>query len=93
MFFGLMNGSSTLQKMMSEVLKDLRFCRSYIDYILVFSRSEDQSVQHVAQVLKRISGSGLPIELKTCFSCDNQFDSLATLFQAKAWVTTITKPS
>jgi cleavage and polyadenylation specificity factor subunit 1 len=42
MFFGLRNATQTFQRFMGDVLQGLDFCFTYLDDILIFSRSLEE---------------------------------------------------
>ena len=51
MSFGLRNAAQTFQRFMDEILKDLDFCFAYLDDILVFSRSPQNTTNSSAPSL------------------------------------------
>ncbi|KAE9272147.1 hypothetical protein PR003_g30294, partial [Phytophthora rubi] len=67
--FGLMNASSTFQRMMNGVLRGLTWltCLVYLDDIVVFTRGGvERHVVEVATVLERLRVAGLTLKLKKC---------------------------
>jgi hypothetical protein len=56
MSFGLKNSSSTFMIVMNEVLKDFidKFMILYLDDILVFSKSKEEHLRHLALVMRRL---------------------------------------
>lgn len=68
MSFGLRNAAQTFQRFLDEVLRGLDCCYSYIDDILVFSRSKQEHLEHLEAVFERLNKYGLLInENKCCF--------------------------
>lgn len=68
MSFGLRNAAQTFQRFLDEVLRGLEFCYSYIDDILVYSRSQNEHLDHLRLVFERLQEYGLLInEGKCCF--------------------------
>jgi hypothetical protein len=61
MSFGLRNAAQTFQRFLDEVLRGMEFCYSYIDDILIFSRSHDEHVEHLERVFQRLQDYGLLI--------------------------------
>ena len=64
--FGLVNASSTFQRLINKVLADLPFAVAYIDDIFVFSNSFEEHVEHLQQVLKKLQEAGLKLKLAKC---------------------------
>ena len=52
---------------MSEVLKDLNFCFTYLDDILIFSPSWEEHTNHIPLVFKRLKKEELKIKLGQCW--------------------------
>lgn len=66
MSFGLRNAAQTFQRFLDEVLRDLDFCHSYIDDILVSSRDTSSHLEHLKQVFERLSQYGILINESKC---------------------------
>jgi len=64
--FGLRNASSTFQRYMDSVFRDFGFVVTYIDDILVFSKNEEEHLQHLRQVCSRLSSIGLKVNKSKC---------------------------
>jgi hypothetical protein len=53
--FGLKNTPAFFQKIMDKTLRDVRaFARSYIDDIIIFSRSHAEHKMHLREVFQRL---------------------------------------
>lgn len=59
--FGLKNAPITFQKFMDEFLRGLdeAFCQVYMDDLLVFSKTDDQHMDHLRRVFDRLRQFGL----------------------------------
>ena len=59
--FGLKNAPPYFQRRMDEVLKDLPFCRCYINDIIIWSSSIGEHFQHLQVVFDRLRKAGLKV--------------------------------
>ena len=64
--FGLTNAPSVFMACMNDMLSHLPFCVVYLDDILIFSKSPQEHVQHVAAVLEVLEQHQFLIKLKKC---------------------------
>ena len=70
--FGLKNARPYFLRRMDQILKDLPFCRCYIDDIIIWSRTLEEHVEHLQVVFKRLREAGLKIHPWKCvFGADN----------------------
>lgn len=77
MSFGLRNAAQTFQRFLDEVLRGLDFCCfSYIDDILVYSRSQSEHLEHLGMVFKRLHDYGLRINEGKCEFGKGELDFL-----------------
>ncbi|RYE96002.1 MAG: hypothetical protein EOO78_22355, partial [Oxalobacteraceae bacterium] len=64
---GLCNSPSTFMQMMNDSLFDLRaFVLCFLDDILIFSRTREEHLQHIRQVLQRLREKKLYGKLSKC---------------------------
>ena len=68
MLFDLINVSATFQTYINKSLTSLinNFCVVYLDDILIYSSSQEEHLDHVKQVLKRLRRFSLYASLKKC---------------------------
>ena len=66
--FGLTNAPSTFMRLINEILR--RFLGElviiYLDDILIFSKTKEEHLEHIGQVLQRLKEEKLLINLKKC---------------------------
>lgn len=74
--FGLKNAPSSWSRFIQEVLKGLYNVFFYLDDILVFSNNEQEHVQHVESVFKRLNAYGLLLNVKKCVFGVRELDYL-----------------
>ena len=67
--FGLCNAPATFQRLMDRVLKDLKWseCLVYIDDIVIFGRTFDEHLCHIANVLSHLRQAGLKLKPEKCY--------------------------
>jgi hypothetical protein len=66
MSFGLRNAAQTFQRFMDEILKDMDFCFSYLDDILVFSRSPEEHDKHLRSLFTQLTTYGILLNPSKC---------------------------
>ena len=64
--FGLRNAAQTFQRFMDQVLRGLPFAYDYIDDILVASATEEEHLEHLREVCRRLDANGIVINPKKC---------------------------
>ncbi|KAI2664269.1 Transposon Tf2-9 polyprotein [Labeo rohita] len=66
--FGLCNSPSVFQQFINDVLRDMlgRWCYTYLDDILIYSKTLEKHTQHVRAVLRRLLAHQLYCKLEKC---------------------------
>ena len=66
--FGLTNAPAVFQALVNDVMRDMlnKFVFIYLDDILIFSKSEEEHVQHVRRVLQRLLENQLFVKAEKC---------------------------
>ena len=64
--FGLQGAPATFQRLMDCVIQGLEFAASYIDDLIVFSKSWKDHLDHIQAVLDRLRRAGLTAKAKKC---------------------------
>merc|ERR1711893_448528 len=76
--FGLCNAPSTFQRLMERVLEGMVWdcVVVYLDDVIIFSKTIDEHLKHLAEVLERFKKSGLKLKPKKCELCRDKVDYL-----------------
>ena len=66
--FGLVNAPASFQALMTQVLRGLNWktCLVYVDDILVFSKTFDEHLRHLAEIFDRLISAGLTLKPNKC---------------------------
>ena len=66
--FGLNNAPVTFQRLMDSVLKEYlyKFTIVYLDDIIIFSKTKEEHIRHVKQVLHKIKQANLKLKPSKC---------------------------
>jgi hypothetical protein len=75
---GLCNDPNIFQEKMSELMMGLEFARAYIDDLFVITRGthEEEHLDHLDQVLTRLSEAGLKVNASKSFFCRSELEYL-----------------
>ena len=57
--FGLVQAPAYFQELMTGILKDLNFAIAYLDDIIIFSRTAEEHLSHIKQVLEKLQAAKL----------------------------------
>ncbi len=66
MLFGLRDASQTFQRFIDCVLRDFDFYCAYVDDILIASKTKEENIQRLEEVLRRLDEHGLLVILDKC---------------------------
>ena len=64
--FGLAQAPGYFQTLINKVLDNIDFAMGYLDDIIIFSRSEEEHLDHLEQVFQRLKEAGLKLSLEKC---------------------------
>ena len=64
--FGLMQVPAYFQELMTGVLKHFSFTITYLDDIMIFSKTAEEHLNHIKQVFKKLWNANLLMKLSKC---------------------------
>ena len=64
--FGLAQAPAYFQRLINEVLTDCNFAMGYLDDIIIFSKTEEEQLQHLEEIFERLRKAGLKLKLQKC---------------------------
>ena len=64
--FGLAQAPAHFQKLINEVLADCNFTMGYLDDIIIFSKTEEEHLEHLEIIFNRLPEDGLKLKLQKC---------------------------
>eukprot|EP00731_Ephydatia_muelleri_P002618 Em0001g2618a len=64
--FGLTGAPRSFQRLMDKVLRGLNFVTTYLDDVLVHSKSKDEHIKHLNVVFSRLKNAGLTLRGSKC---------------------------
>ena len=83
--FGLTNAPASFQRLMNTVLGEIawKYVMGYLDDINIFSKTWDEHLQHLEEVLKRIRKAGLKINPDKCHFATKEMQFLGHIVGAE----------
>ena len=64
--FGLAQAPAYFQRLINEVSTDCNFATEYLDDIIIFSKTEEEHLQHLEEIFDRLKKAGLKLKLQKC---------------------------
>ena len=64
--FGLAQAPAYFQRLINEVLTECNFAMGYLDDIIIFSKTEEEHLQHLEEIFERLRKAGLKLKLQKC---------------------------
>jgi hypothetical protein len=93
--FGLTNAPTTFQCLMNSIFVAFmrKFILVFMDDILIYSRTLEEHIQHLTQVLHILRQHQLFIKFKKCAFAQHQIDYLGHIISDKGVATDLEKTS
>ena len=64
--FGLVNSQATFQRMMDNTLEGLKHAESYIDDCIIYSRTFEEHLADLGEVLERLKRAKMLVKFRKC---------------------------
>ena len=75
--FGLAQAPAYFQRLIDEVLPDCNFAMGYLDDIIIFSKTEEEHLQHLEEIFEWLRKAGLKLKLQKCSFFKKTLNTLA----------------
>ena len=75
--FGLAQAPAYYQKLINEVLTDCNFAMGYLDDIIIFSKTEEEHLQHLEEIFEHLSKRDSSSNYRSVVSSKSTFNILA----------------
>ena len=80
--FGLAQAPAYFQKLINDVLRGCNFAMGYLDDIIIYSRSEQEHLEHLEEIFIRLKAAGLKLKLEKCCFFKKHIQYLGHLISA-----------
>ena len=77
--FGLAQAPAYFQRLINKVLTDCNFAMGYLDDIIIFSKTEEEYLQHLEEIFECLRKAGLKLKLQKCSSFKKHIQYLGHL--------------
>ena len=81
--FGLAQAPAHFQRLINKVLMDCNFAMGYLDEIIIFSKTEEEHLQHLEEIFNHLRKAGLKLKLQKCSFFKKHFQCLSHLISDK----------
>ena len=81
--FGLVQAPAYFQELMTRILEDFNFSITYLDDIIIFSRTAEEHLDHVKQVFEKLRSAHLSIKLNKCHFFTKEIQYLGHILSTK----------
>ena len=80
--FGLAQTPTYFQKLINDILRGCTFAMGYLDDIIIYSRSEQEHLEHLEEIFTRLKSAGLKLKLEKCCFFKKHIQYLGHLISA-----------
>ena len=64
--FGLAQAPAYFQELIHKVIGNIPYAMGYLDDIIIFSKTEEEHLQHIADIFEKLCKAGLKLKLSKC---------------------------
>ena len=80
--FGLAQALAYFQKLINDILKGCNFAMGYLHDIIIYSRTEQEHLEHLEEIFSRLRAAGLKLKLEKCSYFKKHIQYLGHLISA-----------
>ena len=81
--FGLGQALTYFQELMTGILKDFNFAITYLNDIIMFSRTAEEHLLHIKQVFEKLQATKLSMKLSKCHFFSKEIQYLGHILSTK----------
>ena len=81
--FGLAQAPAYFQELMTGILKDLNFAITYLNDIIIFSRTVEEPLLHIKQVCEKLQAAKLSMKISKCHFFSKEIQYLQHILSSK----------
>ena len=80
--FGLAQAPAYFQELMTGILKDFNFMITYLDDIIIFSKTPQEHLSHIRKVFKKLRSAKLSMKMSKCNFLSKEIQYLGNILSA-----------
>ena len=81
--FGLAQAPAYFQELMTNILKDFNLAITYLDNIIIFSKTPEEHLTHIRKVFKKLYSAKLSVKVSKCYFFSKEIQYLRHILSKK----------